>query len=246
MTNRGYSIVSKQRVTEGQLASIRKLKDADLSDDGEGANSLVSTEVISHEEILNTRGIPLYYSQKYWNTRYASEGGKFESFFSWEKVESELGQFIPARSVVGHLGCGTSTLGTDLQNVSEVYNFDFSDEVISIMEKRFVTYGNQRWIQADVTSDNLGNSRFDVVIDKGTLDSIMTSPVASGSVETMMLLIYRSLKKGGVYILISRGKPQVRVHLFKGVGLKWNLEETKSFQHPIIQSQTIYAYILRK
>ena len=51
------------------------------------------------------------------------------------------------------------------------------------------------------------NQQFDLIIDKATLDTILCGEHAYLNVARMMREVYRLLKTGAVYCLISQGEP---------------------------------------
>ena len=72
----------------------------------------------------------------------------------------------------------------------------------------------------DVRELEFENESFDVVIDKGLLDSILVKKlIKSGNYsilnsEKMLNEIYRVLRQKGIYICISYGTPKIRGDIF--------------------------------
>jgi ubiquinone/menaquinone biosynthesis C-methylase UbiE len=58
------------------------------------------------------------------------------------------------------------------------------------------------------------DSSFDAVIDKGTFDSIVCGDGSSTNAEQMLDEIHRVLSPTGVYICISNGLKEYRLHYF--------------------------------
>ncbi len=54
------------------------------------------------------------------------------------------------------------------------------------------------------------DGRFNIVFDKGTLDSLLCAENAAGNVEKMLNEIYRVLSGNGVYVCISYGSEDTR------------------------------------
>lgn len=91
-----------------------------------------------------------------------------------------------------HSGCGTSALSLDL-HMSEfisgkVVNIDFSDRVLAIVRRRYPDLVFQK---EDARSMSLPNNRFDVIIDKGTLDAMNSDSSESMQNVTRILAEYR-------------------------------------------------------
>ena len=63
----------------------------------------------------------------------------------------------------------------------------------------------------DATNLTFEENTFDVVIDKGTFDSILCSKNSFLKVVMMLGEIQKVLKNKGIYILISSGKPDNRI-----------------------------------
>lgn len=61
---------------------------------------------------------------------------------------------------------------------------------------------------------------FDVVIDKGTFDSILCGEGSDTNAEKALSEIYRVLVPTGVYICISYGIPEQRENYFRTVRIK--------------------------
>lgn len=60
----------------------------------------------------------------------------------------------------------------------------------------------------------LQSNEFNVVLDKGTLDSILCGDNSVPNAEKMMQEIYRVLAPKGVYICITYGNEEQRTHYF--------------------------------
>ena len=66
---------------------------------------------------------------------------------------------------------------------------------------------------------------FDIILDKGTLDSVLCGENAKPLVEKMLEEVYKVMKKGGAFICISYGNENSRLSYLK---LKdWKIEVKK-------------------
>ena len=66
----------------------------------------------------------------------------------------------------------------------------------------------------DCRSLDFETSSFDLVIDKGTMDSMLCSGHSYMDVARMLTQVHRVLKPGGIYFLVTLGEPKERlVHL---------------------------------
>ena len=66
------------------------------------------------------------------------------------------------------------------------------------------------FLEMDVIEMDLPADSFDVVIDKGTLDSILCSEGSSQNAIKCIRQIYRVLKSKGTYFCVSYGVPDFR------------------------------------
>jgi SAM-dependent methyltransferase len=148
----------------------------------------------------------------YWEARYANTTDSFDWF---KPVPLSILTF-PKSSKIIHLGCGNSELGHFLyQNGwTNICNVDYSPSVISLMKTR---YPLMEWIVADIF-DLSSFLSFDVAIDKGTLDALLTDPYDQWDPEPQVrdkilrytTQVYNSLKDGGLFLHITFAQPHFR------------------------------------
>ena len=76
------------------------------------------------------------------------------------------------------IGCGNSSLGFDLYKeggFTNIDNIDYSDVVIERMTEKHTEQAEQlRWHTMDMMQMTFEDGLFDVVIDKATMDVIVT------------------------------------------------------------------------
>ncbi|EAU90311.1 hypothetical protein CC1G_08993 [Coprinopsis cinerea okayama7 len=165
-----------------------------------------------------------YSSKEYWNQRYAQE--EEESSFDWFKTYADIvdiiHELIPEKSSrILMLGCGNSKLSEEMYDdgYENIVNTDYSDVLIEQMRTRHSeTRPKMEWHEMDVRDLKFEDGSFDVAIDKGTMDSMMT---AKGDVwdppqkviddctkEAKEAL--RVLRKGGTFIYLTFGQPHFR------------------------------------
>lgn len=106
------------------------------------------------------------------------------------------------------VGCGNSKLSMDMYDVGcrQITNIDISQLVINQMndlnkaERPDMTY-----IQMDATQMSFDADRFSVVLDKGTLDALMTDDTdqTKQTAQAYLSEISRVLRIGGRYVCIS-------------------------------------------
>ncbi|KAF8623206.1 hypothetical protein AX15_006444 [Amanita polypyramis BW_CC] len=165
-----------------------------------------------------------YGSKHYWNQRYTLDNA---SDFDWFKSYADLAPYIydliPDRrsSRILILGCGNSKLSEEMWNdgYKNIMNTDYSSVVIEQMRQR---HGNTRpemeWHEMDVRDLKFESGTFDVAIDKGTMDAMMTAkgdvwdppPCVVEDCTKEVDEAIRVLRKGGIFIYITFGQPHFR------------------------------------
>ena len=84
------------------------------------------------------------------------------------------------------------------------------------------------------------NGEFNVVIDKGTLDTILCGDNSEANVEKMLIEINRVLKPNGVYICLSYGSEEQRKEFLKNKIINfWDLRIDKVAKPSVILSGQI-------
>jgi ubiquinone/menaquinone biosynthesis C-methylase UbiE len=110
------------------------------------------------------------------------------------------------------------------EGFEEVVGFDISSVVIEQNKKLYANERRVKWICGDVLSmDALESDKFDVVFDKGTLDSLLCAGLAQRTIARMMCEVSRVLKPGGVFMDISYGLPEAREQYFQGELFNWTV-----------------------
>lgn len=75
----------------------------------------------------------------------------------------------------------------------------------------------------DALKMEFGPSHFDVVIDKSTIDAILCGEFSFYNTAQMLNEVQRVLKVGGVYFVVSYGKPETRIFHFQRKHLDFEL-----------------------
>jgi hypothetical protein len=108
-------------------------------------------------------------------------------------------------------------------------NVDISPVVISMAQERACGDGRAGMRHAVVDCTSMGREysdrSFHAVVDKSTMDALLCDrDNAQGRVSAMVREVYRVLRGGGVYVVISFGVPKLRLRHLKGEGLDWTVE----------------------
>ncbi|XP_055498232.1 eEF1A lysine and N-terminal methyltransferase isoform X2 [Leucoraja erinacea] len=154
-------------------------------------------------------------SAEYWETFFKKRGGSaFEWYGTYVDHCAVLHKYIKRNDKVLVVGCGNSELSEQMYDVGyqSITNIDISPAVISHMKER---NGARRpamaFAKMDVGQMEFADSQFQVVLDKGTLDAIMTdeSEGTLRKVEEMFGEIGRVLRLGGRFLCISLAQEHI-------------------------------------
>ena len=129
-------------------------------------------------------------------------------------------EYVPKDSSILHLGCGNSHLSVQMHNQGWLNqtNLDYSAIVIENMAKEFSHTGLE-WICADIfCMDSVLTRKFQVAIDKGTLDALLTvkhdpwnpSQEIRLHIRNYLDQIVKALVLDGIYIHITWSQPHFR------------------------------------
>lgn len=66
----------------------------------------------------------------------------------------------------------------------------------------------------DVLDMKFKNGEFDIVLDKGTLDSVLCGDNSAPNVEKMLSEVYRVLSPNGIYVCVTYGVEEQRKDYF--------------------------------
>ncbi|KAJ3863799.1 S-adenosyl-L-methionine-dependent methyltransferase [Lentinula novae-zelandiae] len=194
-----------------------------------------------------------YGTKQYWNQRYAQEDddASFDWFKSYSEIADILRSLIPdKRSRILMLGCGNSKLSEDMYDdgYHNIVNTDYSSIIIEKMKQR---HGDARpqmeWHEMDVRDLKFDDSSFDVAIDKGTMDAMMTAKgdiwnppqqVVDDCTREVREVIRTLRKEMGVFIYLTFGQPHFRKRYLTVPGTKLEIRELGEAFH-------YYLYILR-
>lgn len=126
-----------------------------------------------------------YGTHEYWEKRYAkeSDGRTFDWFLSpsylipfFEELTADIDISKDARILM--LGCGNSALGEVLYDAGwkNIVNIDYSKIVIEQMQERHAEKRPEMtWLEMDVMDLKFRENEFDLIIDKGTMDAMLTT-----------------------------------------------------------------------
>ncbi|KAM9111225.1 eEF1A lysine and N-terminal methyltransferase isoform 3-T3 [Megaptera novaeangliae] len=114
----------------------------------------------------------------YWEKFFQQRGKKaFEWYGTYLELCGLLHKYIKPREKVLVIGCGNSELSEQLYDVGyqDIVNIDISEVVIKQMKERNASRRPQMsFLKMDMTQMEFPDASFQVVLDKGTLDAVLT------------------------------------------------------------------------
>ena len=139
-------------------------------------------------------------------------------------------------------GCGTSNLGIDLykkySNILNITNIDISNVAISTMKNKCPNNNNMKFFKVDCcklkeyfNNDDVNNQKFDVVIDKGTADTLLFRVKRNKSYKKICQYfdgVQEILANNGHFLIISPRKKMYKLNSYC-----WNNFYTLKFQNKI-------------
>ena len=150
-----------------------------------------------------------YATESYWAARYAAVGAGdvFEWFLSFDDLQPLL-SFVKRRSAVLDLGCGTSRLLCDMREAGyagRLVGVDCAAAALRSVKERSEAC-HVELVEADATTlAPFADATFDVVVDKGTVDALISGDAAAAT--EACAAAGRVLKRGGRFVVVSHRRP---------------------------------------
>lgn len=181
-------------------------------------------------------------SREYWESRYKLDPEPFDWYQRItlsDQYREAVQQCLQPLGKTLVVGAGTSRLTEELWAIQSqrfasssgefsMVNIDFSSVCISLLNDRYLRMGLSA-IQntlMDVRSMEFGDSSFDVVIDKATLDSILCGEGGAQSGARLLSEVARVLKPGGQFLLLSNQPPKQRLPMLEKPYFSWRCVST--------------------
>ena len=115
-----------------------------------------------------------YAKANFWEDRYVQNGGFFDWYAEFPQLNPVFKEYgIENDDKVLMVGCGNSKLSGQMfkNGYGNVVNIDISPSVIAQMKEQFP---DLVWQVMDATDLQYKDGEFDVVMDKGTLDALIS------------------------------------------------------------------------
>lgn len=194
---------------------------------------------------------------EYWDARYEDErcGPNGETPHEWSPKSDELLPFLqrhlpetPTQPQLLQLGCGTSALTAELFHLGYHHqsSIDFSAAAIETMRTRYADLGpGLGWRVMDMRQMDFPDQSFDIVIDKGALDSMMNRPSYDPTPQEKYNIgacvdeVVRLLKPGGRWLHVTFIAPHFLKSLLVREGV-WKIDVEK------LSDGLFCGYVMRK
>ena len=182
-----------------------------------------------------------YGNKDYWDKRYKTDPEPFEWYQKYITLKPTLltilQGFQSPRILI--IGCGNSRLSEELYNdgYKQITNIDFSEVCINQMQERYSDYDGMKYYCMNICNLSFDNAAFDVVIDKGTLDSVLCGDGATEGIHKALKEVSRIMNYNGVFVCISYGVPEYRLPYFENSDERWSIEIQK-IRKPMIDEPT--------
>ncbi|XP_060630351.2 eEF1A lysine and N-terminal methyltransferase [Anolis sagrei] len=154
-------------------------------------------------------------SADFWERFFRERGGRaFEWYGAWKSLRAPLGRYLRPQDSILVVGCGNSELSEELydEGYQDITNVDISELVIKQMQERSVHLRpKMTYMVMDVLQMDFPDGHFQVVLDKGTLDALLTDAeeISLRRAERMFAEIGRVLRFGGRYLCVSLAQAHV-------------------------------------
>ncbi|KAM7055273.1 eEF1A lysine and N-terminal methyltransferase isoform 1-T1 [Molossus nigricans] len=199
-------------------------------------------------------------SVDYWEKFFQQRGKKaFEWYGTYLELCGVLHKYIKPREKVLVIGCGNSELSEQLYDVGyqDIMNIDISEVVIKQMKERNANRRPQMsFLKMDMTQMEFPDASFQVVLDKGTLDAVLTDEEERTlqQVDRMLAEVGRVLQVGGRYLCISLAQAHVlkkAVGHFSREGWMVRVHQVASSQDQVLEAEPrfplpVFAFIMTK
>eukprot|EP00727_Mastigamoeba_balamuthi_P000144 m51a1_g10126 hypothetical protein (375) ;mRNA; f:83102-84335 len=209
------------------MADCDWISAVEAEDETTGASSKVTDEAAER-------------SRAFWDGVFGSqeESGREDDWLApYDCFRADMRHYIPTSSSLLIIGCGNAKMSADMYDdgYRSIVNTDISPVVIENMRARHAEQRPEmQWAVADVfaLSRDLPGRRFDAVVDKAALDSVLFRHPANlrfRLADVAFAEVANVLAPGGVYFCVS---PRRRPARDFGALREWRLEKSALLQAP--------------
>ena len=193
--------------------------------------------------------LPAFGEMNYWDHEYKTGDAPKEWFVPYSTIREFVTKYIKPEMNILVLGCGTSSLSTEMydEGYKNMESMDYSPEAIEEMKK---ARPEMVWKVMDVRNMPYEDNLFAGIVDKGTLDCLFFLDENNDNISKMLKEVSRVLKPGGRYTVVTCGHPMQRTDILLGDGsYNWKMLDWEEFLPPDEENFThpsAYVYCLEK
>merc|ERR1712194_51909 len=167
-----------------------------------------------------------YGKPEYWDERYTRDPEPFDWFQRWTGLRDVLTKYMKPHHALLVVGAGNSRLSEEMyeEGFINLTNIDTSAVVVKAMAEKYrERLDGMVYTQMDVRQMELMDARFNVVLDKGSLDCILCGEASTLNVQKALNEIARVLDNKGVFICVSHGQPSYRLTYLQRPEFGWEV-----------------------
>ena len=178
-----------------------------------------------------------YGRPEYWDERYLNKKEPFDWYQKWSGIKDIITQYVHHPDKILIVGCGSSRMSEDMmaEGYTSITGIDNSAIVIKDMQERYEGVEGLSFEEKDVRTMDFEPGSFNVILDKGTLDSVLCGDRSSVMARRMIDRVYGVLAPGGVYISVTYAPPEQRTYYFSKSSYDWQIN-TYQVAKPILSS----------
>lgn len=149
----------------------------------------------------------------------------FDWYQRYSGLKGLLKQHIRKSDSILMAGCGNSSMSEDMyeDGFTRITNIDISRVVVNQMRESHRGKTSMVWQHMNACALNFPDASFNVVLDKGTLDSILCGNGSLNNGAMMCMEVSRVLKADGIFIVISYGIPENRLQYLQEEAYSWRV-----------------------
>ncbi|KAJ1609085.1 methylase [Cryptosporidium canis] len=161
-----------------------------------------------------------YGTAEYWEDRYRKDSNPYDWYQRWESMKGVIKDYLKLDDKILIIGNGTSRLPEEIydEGYMGVEAMDISTVAVEIMHERLASRNIPCQVSDVLDMYQYSDNGYDVIVDKGTFDSILCGENSHINIDTMMRELVRVLSYNkGRYICISYGQPNYRLNYLKSM-----------------------------
>jgi ubiquinone/menaquinone biosynthesis C-methylase UbiE len=110
------------------------------------------------------------------------------------------------------------------EGYTNITNVDISMVAVKAMQEKYREKVGMTFAQMDCRSMDSAEGSFQIVLDKGTLDSILCGEASTHNVQKALAEISRVLDPKGTYVCVSHGQPSYRLSYLQRPEFGWEVK----------------------